>query len=305
VDIAERLEMKTKILIADDNKDNLYMLETLLKGHGYAVATAVNGGEALKKLRAGDFQMIIADILMPVMDGFQLCRECKTDPKLKNIAFVFYTATYTDAKDENLATKLGADMFIRKPMEPDKFISTVQDIIEHKTRGRKPKKASAADREKQVLKLYNQRLVEKLEHKMQELQQKNIALREVLTQIEAEKAEIQKQVIANVDTLLMPVLRKLRKNSSNLEKQHLDLLEQNVRNLTSEFGARVSGKAARLTPRQIEICNMIKGGMTSKEIAEILFVSLRTVETHRNEIRKKLGISQKKTNLTTYLQSLD
>ena len=66
-----------KILIADDIAQNVYMLEYLLKGKGYEVATAANGIEALEKLKADDIDMVISDILMPGMDGFQLCRECK------------------------------------------------------------------------------------------------------------------------------------------------------------------------------------------------------------------------------------
>jgi len=70
----------------------------------------------------------ISDILMLVMDGFQLCRGCKGDEKLKDIPFVFYTATYKDEKDEELASKLGADKFIRKPVEPDEFIKMIQGL---------------------------------------------------------------------------------------------------------------------------------------------------------------------------------
>ena len=79
-------------------------------------------------------------MLMPVMDGFQLCRECKGDEKLKDIPFVFYTVTYKDEKDEELASKLGVDKFTRKPVEPDEFIKMIQGLIGDVEEGKLGKK---------------------------------------------------------------------------------------------------------------------------------------------------------------------
>jgi len=158
-----------KILIVDDKEEDLYLLEALLKGKGYEVVSAINGAEALEKLRAEGFDMIIADILMPVMDGFRLCREVKRNEELKDIPFVFYTATYTDRKDEELALETGADKFIRKPIEPDKFIKIVQGVIEDVEKGKiKPKKPVLE--EKEIFKLYSERLVKKMEKKMLDLE---------------------------------------------------------------------------------------------------------------------------------------
>ncbi len=99
---------KMKMFIVDDKEENLYMLEALLKGSGYEVASAMNGVEALEKLKEDSFDMIISDILMPQMDGYQLCRKCKKDDTLKKIPFVFYTATYTEKKEEEFGLSLGA-----------------------------------------------------------------------------------------------------------------------------------------------------------------------------------------------------
>ena len=166
-----------KILIVDDNNENRYFLETLLKGNGYDVNSAINGADALQKLGTGGFDMIISDILMPVMDGFQLCRECKMTSNLQDIPFIFYTATYVDKKDEELALALGADKFIRKPMEPDEFMSIIRDIIRDMKTLKPASKKSAAKEEKEVFKLYSERLVNKLEKKMLDLE-KEIARRE-------------------------------------------------------------------------------------------------------------------------------
>src|SRR5262245_42100037 len=106
-----------KILIVDDQERDLYLLKTLLGAHGYQVVEAVNGAEALRFATANPPDVIISDILMPVMDGFSLCREWKKDEELRDIPFVFYTATYTDPKDEEFALSLGAARFIVKPVE--------------------------------------------------------------------------------------------------------------------------------------------------------------------------------------------
>ncbi|MBK8129215.1 MAG: response regulator [bacterium] len=91
----------TRFLIVDDDIHNLYMLHALLEGHGFVVETAVNGQEALEKARVTPPDMIISDILMPVMDGFSLCRAWMQDKQLQPIPLIFYTATYTDAKMKN------------------------------------------------------------------------------------------------------------------------------------------------------------------------------------------------------------
>ena len=159
-----------KLLIVDDNKQNLHLLQVLLRGHGHEVISAINGADALDKARRDPPDMIIADILMPVMDGFTLCREWKRDERLKKIPFVFYTATYVNSGDENLALSLGADRYIVKPVAPDEFMGIIQDVIMDKGAGRIIAAEPAPGEESEVYKLYNGRLVKKLEKKMIDVQ---------------------------------------------------------------------------------------------------------------------------------------
>ncbi len=158
------------ILIVDDKLENRYLLDTLLKGNGFQVTLADNGLEALKKLKTKKFELIISDILMPEMDGYQFCLECKKNRKLNRIPFVFYTATYTDQKDEEFALRLGADKFIRKPVEPDKFVDIIREVIRDTETGKKIHRKASLKPEVEVLKNYSQRLVEKLEKKMLDLE---------------------------------------------------------------------------------------------------------------------------------------
>ncbi len=116
-----------RLLVVDDHENALYFLRVLLEGHGYSVELARNGAEALDKARESPPDAIISDILMPVMDGFALCRAWRADERLAGIPFIFYTATYTDPKDEKLGLGLGADAFITKPAEPDELHGRASD----------------------------------------------------------------------------------------------------------------------------------------------------------------------------------
>jgi putative nucleotidyltransferase with HDIG domain len=163
----------TKLLIVDDNEQNLYMLQVLLKGSGYEVTLARDGAEALEEACATPPDMIITDILMPVMDGFTLCRKWKKDEVLKTIPFVFYTATYADPKDEELALSLGAERFIRKPMEPAAFVEILREVIREAEAGRLVAPRKPVEEERIFLKEYNEALIRKLEDKMLQLEQAN------------------------------------------------------------------------------------------------------------------------------------
>ena len=159
-----------KILVVDDKKDNLYFLESLLSGNGYVVTTVNNGQHAINALDTAEYNLIISDILMPVMDGFELCRRVKADAKFKDIPFIFYTATYTEKKDEEFALNLGASKFLIKPQEPEVFLKIVKDTIADIEAGRIKTVDAPVSDEKEIFKLYNERLVTKLEKKMLELE---------------------------------------------------------------------------------------------------------------------------------------
>ena len=130
------------ILIVDDNPQDLHLLQTLLDRHGYGVTSAVNGAEALEKARSERPDMIIADILMPVIDGFKLCREWKRDDRLKDVPFVFFTAIYTDSKDKEFAMGLGAERFLSKPQKPEVFLGIIEEVFSEHKAGRLPRHAN-------------------------------------------------------------------------------------------------------------------------------------------------------------------
>jgi PAS domain S-box-containing protein len=159
-----------KILTVDDEPQNLDLLEVLLRGHGYEVTSASNGTEALEKALQERFDLIISDVLMPQMDGFQLCRIVKTHPQLHDVPFVFYSATYTDPQDQAFALSLGADTFVAKPQDPRVLLAAVRALLRQRTDGR-PVTPPPEVHEAVYMQNYNTRLIHKLEEKMLELEE--------------------------------------------------------------------------------------------------------------------------------------
>ena len=162
-----------KILIVDDNSQNLYMLEVLLKTNGFEVETAPNGAVALELAQKLPPDMIVSDILMPSMDGFSFCHACKQDETLKQIPFVFYTATYTEPKDETFALNLGADRFIIKPVAPDELLNSIEEVFHNHQNKNLPSSSENESKETQYYKQYNEVLIRKLEDKMLQLERVN------------------------------------------------------------------------------------------------------------------------------------
>lgn len=162
-----------RALIVDDNAENLYLLAAMLSGSGYLVDKTGNGIEALASARAHPPDLVISDILMPGMDGFALCRQWKQDPQLQRIPFVFYTATYTDPKDEQLARSLGADLFLVKPQEPEAFMAQIAEALHRQKAGQLLQAPASAMEETSYLREYNAALVHKLEDKLVQLERAN------------------------------------------------------------------------------------------------------------------------------------
>lgn len=158
-----------KILIADDNADSREVLRKTLESAGHEIMDVSNGEEALKAFKETHPEMIISDILMPGMDGFQLCRAVKMDRDLRKIPFIFYTASYTDPKDESLALSLGASRFIIKPVEARQFLDIINDVIKEFKEDKLPVPVRPLEEEAQLIKMYDDSLSRKLESKIREL----------------------------------------------------------------------------------------------------------------------------------------
>ena len=153
-----------RILLVDDDDSNLKLLQILLESEQHRTVMATNGQEALQRAKDAPPELVISDILMPVMDGYALCRAWVADAELRDIPFVFYTATYQTEEDEAFGLSLGAAAFLRKPMEPDLFLTEVQRVIHGTAKGVLKAPGNPPMVEESYLKLYNERLVQKLDN---------------------------------------------------------------------------------------------------------------------------------------------
>jgi DNA-binding CsgD family transcriptional regulator/FtsZ-binding cell division protein ZapB len=134
------------------------------------------------------------------------------------------------------------------------------------------------------------------------LQEANTALKTVMNRIEEEKKEIYTQIRDNVEKVLLPILHELTWAVPGPKRKYVELLRDNLEDITAPFISQISHQYQSLTPTEIQICNMIKSGLRTKEIAEMRNISPATISRHRERIRRKLGISGKDVNLVTYLQ---
>lgn len=135
------------------------------------------------------------------------------------------------------------------------------------------------------------------------LQESNTALRTVLAKIEEEKQEIYVNINANVEKIVMPILQALAVELPQPLKKYTEILRAGMEEITSPFISHLSRSYHSLTPTEINICNMIRIGKRTKEIAQIRGVTEVTINRHRENIRRKLKITNSDVNLVTYLQT--
>ena len=229
------------ILIVDDIFENLYLLRVIFEKSGFKVLEAGDGKEGLEVLSKNEVDLIVSDILMPVMDGYMFCQACKKQEAYKDIPFVFYTSTYTEKLDEDLALKLGAARFLRKPTDYDSMVSIVEDILKEKA---VKSKAFIQDdfTEKEVLKFYSKRLISKLEQKNLDLE-KEIIEREKIEQLLIHENEILDLLAVN--TPLNEVFNRMLLNFESIHPESLSSIS-----LLDADGIHLHTEAAPSLPKK-------------------------------------------------------
>ena len=159
--------------------------------------------------------------------------------------------------------------------------------------------------EKKVAEMSLRQTTGELRRQTRELEDKNTALREIISQFELEKKVLQEQLRTNIELTVFPLLGRMQDANLPPEalKNCLSVVRQNLEDVTSSVSRTTIDDRTRLSPREFEICNLVRNGRSNKEIAELLKISLLTVERHRHNIRRKLRIDNERVNLSTFLRS--
>ncbi len=148
-------------------------------------------------------------------------------------------------------------------------------------------------------------LEEKVKERTEELENLNTALQVLLEKRDADRKEMEDKIFKNYESLIIPFIRKLKdglvkQNNINL----IGILESNLNEIISPFSKTLSDPIRHLSHSEVQIAALIKQGLSNKEIAQALNNSIHTINSHRESIRKKLGLKNKKINLRSYLSSL-
>jgi PAS domain S-box-containing protein len=184
----------------------------------------------------------------------------------------------------------------------DELEKRVEERTAELMKTNKELKAEISNRKK-AEKALKQRGVE-LEIKTIGLEEANTALKVLLRQREEDKIELEEKVLLNVRELVLPYLEKLKmKKLGEKQRAYIGIIESNLNDIVSPFVHGLSSKLIKLSPTELQVSNLIKQGNTTKEIAEIMNLATSTIDFHRNNIRKKFGIKNKKTTLRISLSS--
>lgn len=312
----------TKILAVDDNQKYLTSIAGLLENliPNCVVDTAQSGADGIQKAKRKKPDTILLDLHMPDLDGFEVCKRIKSDDSIKHIPVIMLTGVGTEVESRVKGLEIGADAYLKKIIDSAELaaqikamlrIKEAEDDLRKEKRGQEDlvkEKTRALMGSEEKYRHANAELLEKeseLQSKSHRLNEVNAALDVLLKKRDEDKSDFQENVMLNMKQIVLPHLERLQKSRlSEAQMTLVGLVESNINNIVSPFVRKLSSEFLNLTPMEIRVANLIKEGKTNKEIAELLTVSIHTIITHRKNLRYKLGLRNKKTNLRSYLLSL-
>ncbi len=301
-----------KIFIVEDERIVAMDIEEALITMGYHICGNVGSGDkALEMIPIVAPDLIMMDIkIKGSINGIETAQYLK---KQYDISVVFLTAFFDEKiiEQAKLAEPAG---YVLKPFKFDELKSVVE-IALYKIK--MEKKLHQAHHElEQKVKDRTQKLTDEityrktaetsLKQQTEYLLQANKALKSMLENREAEQRAIEDQMLLNIKRYALPYIELIEHMNPNRNiLTTLEILKQSITELVSPAAKRLYSKYINLTPREIQIADLIRHGKKSKEIASLLYITPTSVSTYRNHIRKKIGLLNTRTNLETYLNSMD
>lgn len=287
-----------RLIIADDEVIISTQLEEFLVTKGFdIVGIATSGLQAVAMAKELMPDLMLMDIVMPgELDGISAAAKINREFK---IPVIFLTA-YADEEMIQRAKPIGPFGYVLKPIQEQQILAAIEIALHKKNMEQRLQEAHD---------LLEQRVEERTQElrlKSESLEEMNTALKVLLKKREEDKNELEEKVIYNIKEMVQPFMEKLgRTHLDKRQRTFLEILESNLDDIVSPFAKKLSTRYLNLTPSEIQIADLVKHGKTTKEIAELLILSTRTIESHRDSIRKKLGIKNQKANLRTHLMSYE
>jgi DNA-binding NarL/FixJ family response regulator len=275
-------------LLIEDNPGDVRLIQEMLSeaDAGACQITVFDRlGTARPFLEQGGYNLVLLDLTLPDSTGLETLSRLR--PTVATAAVIVLTGLDDEAAAIQALREGAQDYLVKDRMSPEVLWRSIRYAIERK---RVELKLLARERE--------------LENQTRDLEEVNAALKVLLKQREADKTELEERIVGNFRELVRPLLEKLKTSGLNdRQKAFLEIAENELNNILAPFLSKVSAGHLKLTPTEIQVANFVKHGKSTKEIASLMHLAVKTVQVNRNNIRRKIGIINKKVNLRTYLLS--
>ena len=305
------------ILLVDDEEIIRLTVGNNLREAGYDVEVAENGRQACAMLDKKTYDLVLTDLVMEGGDGLQVLKKAKS---VDLLCCVILMTGYGSMSSAILALRDGAVDYILKPFENDELLFRISRCMQkrilqlelqkaekelQKSHAALEKKVQDRTRSLQFEIKRNQETQLELEKKNHEITDRNTALRVLLEQQEKARRDLERTIMENLKKNLFPYLDLLQnKLKSRKEEMLVSIIKTNINEITSTFTQELPGAPLDFTPREVQIAELIRQGKSSKDIALVFNLAVGTVDFYRNNLRKKLGIRNRKISLRNYLLTL-
>jgi DNA-binding NarL/FixJ family response regulator len=297
------------ILVVDDDESVRKLIQITLQREGLRCVEAANSQEGRQLLDIEPFALLVSDIHMPGESGLDLIAHVKST--YEDMAVVIITMI-DDIATTQRALTLDIYGCMVKPIDRNQILIGVTNALrrrqleleqKHHRRDLENKIQRQARKLSETVETLKARESE-LAMKMEELEGLNAALKVLMNNREADRINLEENIQSNVRQFILPCINRLKKESWKNRKirSEFQLLETSLNDLVAPFARQISSDYFGLTPNEIKVALLIKQGMTTKEIARELNLSVNTIMTHRYKIRTKLGIKNKARNLQVHLK---